>query len=457
MPKQRDAAIQYVRKNKEKFLSSLKEVLHIPSVSTEPAHVSDMRHAADWVVTQLRALGMQKVQVFPTPRHPIVYGEFLGAAGAPTVLIYSHYDVQPADPLELWKTGPFDPIVRGENLYGRGVSDMKGQMAAVMKAVEALYSTGGIPVNLKWLIEGEEEIGSPNLADFIASHKDLLACDFAFNPDAGMIGKNEPTITYALRGLAYFELRVSGPPNDLHSGVFGGVVHNPANVLAELIAGMHDAKGRVTLPGFYDKVRKLSKEERDELARVPSGEQYYLEKTGAPSLYGEQGYTPNERTGARPTLDVNGMLSGFTGPGSKTIIPATAMAKISCRLVPDQTPHEVYEQMKRYLEENAPETVRWELIEMHGGSPSISDRDNPGVRAFADALEMVWGVRPYFKREGGSIPVVGTMQTLLGIESVIGGFGLPDDNFHAPNEKLHLPTWYKGIEALVHFFLNLNP
>ncbi len=457
MSKQRDAAIQYVHKNKEKFLNSLKEVLHIPSVSTDPKHASDVRHAADWVVKQLRTIGMQKVQVFPTLRHPIVYGESLGVPGAPTVLIYGHYDVQPADPLDLWKTGPFDPIMRDENLYARGVSDMKGQMAAVMKALEALYSTGGIPVNVKWLIEGEEEIGSPNLANFISNHKDLLACDFAFNPDAGMIGPNEPTITYSLRGLAYFELRIFGAPNDLHSGVFGGVIHNPAIVLAELIAGMHDSKGRITLPGFYDKVRPLSEEERRELARIPTDEKYYMEKSGAPALYGEEGYTPNELTGARPTLDVNGMIAGFTGPGSKTIIPASATAKISCRLVPDQRPHEVYEQMKRYLEEKAPKTVRWELIEMHGGNPSISERDNPGVRAYAQALETVWGVRPYFKREGGSIPVVGTMQDLLGVDSVIGGFGLPDDNFHAPNEKLHLPTWYKGIEALVHFFLNLNP
>ncbi len=457
MSKQRDAAIQYVHKNKEKFLNSLKEVLHIPSVSTDPKHASDVRHAADWVVKQLRTIGMQKVQVFPTLRHPIVYGESLGVPGAPTVLIYGHYDVQPADPLDLWKTGSFDPIMRDENLYARGVSDMKGQMAAVMKALEALYSTGGIPVNVKWLIEGEEEIGSPNLANFISNHKDLLACDFAFNPDAGMIGPNEPTITYSLRGLAYFELRIFGAPNDLHSGVFGGVIHNPAIVLAELIAGMHDSKGRITLPGFYDKVRPLSEEERRELARIPTDEKYYMEKSGAPALYGEEGYTPNELTGARPTLDVNGMIAGFTGPGSKTIIPASATAKISCRLVPDQRPHEVYEQMKRYLEEKAPKTVRWELIEMHGGNPSISERDNPGVRAYAQALETVWGVRPYFKREGGSIPVVGTMQDLLGVDSVIGGFGLPDDNFHAPNEKLHLPTWYKGIEALVHFFLNLNP
>jgi len=454
---QREDAIQYIRKNKEKFLSSLKEVLSIPSISTDPAHNSDMRHAADWMMNQLRALGMQKVQTFSTARHPIVYGEYNGAAGAPTVLIYGHYDVQPADPLDLWKTGPFDPTVRSDNIYARGVSDMKGQVAATMKAIEALNKTGGIPVNLKWLIEGEEEIGSPNLANFIAGHKDLLKCDFAFNPDSGMISKDEPTITYALRGLAYFELHISGPANDLHSGVFGGVIHNPAIALAELIAGMHDSKGRITLPGFYDSVRKLTREEREELARIPTDESYYLEKTGVPALSGEQGYTPNERSGARPTLDVNGMLSGFVAAGSKTVIPATAMAKISLRLVPDQTPQEVYLQMCKYLDENAPKDIRWELIEMHGGNPSISDRENAGVRAFADALETVWGMRPYFKREGGSIPVVATMQEVLKVESVIGGFGLPDDNFHAPNEKLHLPTWYRGIEALVHFFLNLKP
>jgi acetylornithine deacetylase/succinyl-diaminopimelate desuccinylase-like protein len=457
MSDQREDAIQYVRKNKERFLGSLKEVLSIPSISTDPAHNSDMRHASDWVVAQLRALGMQKVQAFPTARHPIVYGEYLGVVGAPTVLVYGHYDVQPADPLDLWKSGPFDPTTHGENIYARGVSDMKGQLAAVMKAVEALQKTGEIPINLKWLVEGEEEIGSPNLANFISSHKEMLACDFAFNPDAGMISKDEPTITYALRGLAYFELQISGPANDLHSGVFGGIVHNPAIALCELIAGMHDSKGRITLPGFYDKVQKLSKEEREELARIPTDEKYYLEKTGVPNLAGEQGFTPNERTGARPTLDVNGLLSGFTSTGSKTVIPATAMAKISLRLVPDQDPKEVYQQMRKYLEANAPDDIRWELLEMHGGDPSISDRDNAGVRAFADALETVWGMRPYFKREGGSIPVVGTMQQLLSVESVIGGFGLPDDNFHAPNEKLHLPTWYRGIEALVHFFLNLKP
>ena len=457
MADQRELALQYARKNKEKFLSSFKEFLAIPSVSTDPAHAADIRHTAEWVAAQLRSLGMQKVQIFPTGKHPIVYAEWLGAAGAPTVLIYGHYDVQPVDPLNLWKTGPFDPVVRGEDIYARGASDMKGQNMVMFKAVESLVKTGGMPVNIKWLLEGEEEIGSPNLEIFIAEHKSLLASDFAVNPDSGMIGKEYPTLTFALRGLAYFELKVFGPAQDLHSGIYGGVVHNPALALAELLAGMHDSKGRVTLPGFYDKVRKLSKEERDELARLPIDDKHFLEVTGAPALYGEAGFTVNERTGARPTLDVNGLLSGFTGEGSKTIIPAWAMAKISMRLVPDQDPKDVQKQLTRYLEDNASKDVRWELVSMTGGPASISDRNNAGVRAMGKALEMVWGTPPFFRREGGSIPVVRDMQTLLGIESVVSGFGLPDDNVHAPNEKMNLPTWYKGIEAVIHFFLNLKP
>ncbi len=457
MADQRETALQYARKNKEKFLNAFKEILTIPSVSTDPAHNADIRQAAEWMAAQLRGLGMQKVQIFPTAKHPIVYGEWLGAADASIVLIYGHYDVQPADPINLWKTGPFDPVVRGEEIYARGASDMKGQNVVMLKAVESLVKTGGLPVNVKWLFEGEEEIGSPNLGTFIAEHKDLLACDFAMNPDSGMIGKEYPTLTYALRGLAYFELRVFGPAQDLHSGIYGGVIHNPAIALAELVAGMHDAKGRITLPGFYKKVQKLTKEERDELARLPIDDKHFLEVTGAPALYGEAGFTVNERTGARPTLDVNGMLSGFTGEGSKTVIPAWAMAKISMRLVPDQNPKEVHQQLIRYLEEHAPKDIRWELTAMAGGEASISDRNNIGVRAMGKALETVWGTRPYFRREGGSIPVVRDMQNLLGIESVVCGFGLPDDNIHAPNEKMYLPTWYRGIEAVIHFFLNLNP
>lgn len=457
MAGQLENALQYARKNNGKFLDTFKEILAIPSVSTDPAHAADIRKAADWLASQLRGLGMQNVQIFPTAKHPVVYGEWLGAPSAPVVLIYGHYDVQPADPLDLWKSAPFDPEVRGENIYARGASDMKGQDMVMLKAVESLVKTGGLPVNVKWLFEGEEEIGSPNLPTFISEHKHLLASDFALNPDSGMIGKEYPTLTYALRGLAYFELRVFGPSQDLHSGIYGGVVHNPAIALAEIISGMHDTQGRITLPGFYDRVQKLSKADREELARLPIDERHFLEITGAPALYGEVGYTANERTGARPTLDVNGLLSGFTGEGSKTIIPAWAMAKISMRLVPDQDPQEVHQQLLQYLEKHAPKDVRWEVTVMAGGPASISDRNNVGVRAMGKALESVWGMPPYFRREGGSIPVVKDMQSLLGIESVVSGFGLPDDNVHAPNEKMHLPTWYRGIEAGIHFFTNLKP
>jgi acetylornithine deacetylase/succinyl-diaminopimelate desuccinylase-like protein len=457
MADQRVNALQYARNNQENFLSAFKEILAIPSISTDMAHMPDIERAAGWLAGQLRSLGMQKVQLFATSRSPIVYGEYLGNPAAPTVLIYGHYDVQPVDPLDLWKTSPFEPTIVGEDIFARGASDMKGQAIITLKAVESLVKTGDLPVNIKWILEGEEEIGSPNLENFIPSHTDLLACDFAVNPDSGMIGKDFPTITYGLRGLAYFELRVYGPAHDLHSGMYGGVVHNPANALAELIAGMHDDQGRVTLPGFYESVRGLNEDERAELARLPVNENHYLEQTGAPALYGEVGYTANERTGARPTLDVNGLLSGFTGEGSKTIIPAWAMAKLSTRLVPDQDHEEVHQQLLRYLEQNAPRDISWELKTLAGSLASISDRDNPGVRAMAKALETVFGKRPYFKREGGSIPVVGDMQRLLGIESVICGFGLPDDNVHAPNEKQNLPTWYRGIDAYIHFFMNLKP
>jgi acetylornithine deacetylase/succinyl-diaminopimelate desuccinylase-like protein len=457
MADQLKEALHYAQDNKGKFLDSFKEILAVPSVSTDPAHAADIRKAADWLAARLRSLGMQKVQIFPTARHPVVYGEWLQVPNAPVVLIYGHYDVQPADPLELWTTAPFDPEVRGENIFARGASDMKGQDVVVLSAIESLVKTGGIPVNIKWLFEGEEEIGSPNLPAFITEHKDLLASDFALNPDAGMIGKDYPTLTYALRGLAYFELRVFGPSQDLHSGIYGGVVHNPANALAEMIAGMHDAQGRITLPGFYDRVQKLSEVDRDELARLPIDESHFLEITGVPALYGEAGFTANERTGARPTLDVNGLLSGFTGEGSKTVIPAWAMAKISMRLVPDQDPKEVHQQLLKYMEAHAPKDVRWEVTVMAGGPASISDRNNVGVKAMGKALETVWGTPPYFRREGGSIPVVKDMQSLLGIESVVSGFGLPDDNVHAPNEKMHLPTWYRGIDTVIHFFTNLKP
>jgi acetylornithine deacetylase/succinyl-diaminopimelate desuccinylase-like protein len=452
----RSAALEYAKENNPRFLAELKDFLIIPSISTDPEHVADMDRAASWVAQQFEKLGLVGVEIYPTGGHPVVYGELqAGLPDAPTVLVYGHYDVQPAEPLELWTSDAFEPVQRGENLYTRGASDMKGQVMATIKALEAVLSAGKTPINIKFLIEGEEEIGSPNLGDFIATHKELLKCDFALNPDTGMIGVDKPTITYALRGLSYFEVRVEGPDHDLHSGSYGGVVHNPAQALCELIAGMHDENGSVTLPGFYDKVRLLDDEERSQLGQLPMGEDFYLEQTGAPALWGESEYSPVERVGARPTLEVNGIYSGFIGEGSKTVLPFWAMAKISTRLVPDQDPDEVYQQLIQYFEGNAPETIKFEIKSLVGSPASISDRNSVGVKAMQDAMERVWHVKPLFRREGGSVPVVELFSGILGIDSVNCGFSLPDDNAHGPNEKLHLPTWTRGIDTLIHFIYNL--
>ena len=452
MTNQLTTALSYAQEHKDQILDELIEFVRIPSVSTDPEKKTEMQRAAQWVANQMHSLGFENVKILPTALHPVVYGESLRAGSdKPTVLIYGHYDVQPAEPLELWGTPPFEPTQQGENLYGRGASDMKGQVVASLKAVEAYAQTGDIPINVKFIIEGEEEIGSPSLEKFLTENKDMLSSDFAINPDTGMIGADTPTITYGLRGLAYFELRVTGPEHDLHSGIFGGAVHNPAQVLCELIAGMHDENGRVTLKGYYDSVRPLDDEERAELARLPLDEDFYLEQTGAPELFGETGYTANERVGVRPTLEVNGLLSGFTGEGSKTVLPAKAMAKISMRLVPDQNPDEVYQQFMRYLEGNAPPTIRWELEDLNQGDAAITDRNMPGVVALSQAMEATWGKKPVYKREGGSVPVVAQMQKILGIESVLTGFGLQDDNLHAPNEKIHLPTFFNGIDTFIRY------
>jgi acetylornithine deacetylase/succinyl-diaminopimelate desuccinylase-like protein len=456
MPFDSQPAVRYAHQNQARFLTELKELVAIPSVSTDPEKKTIMKSAANWLAARLNTLGFDHVTIFQTPGHPVVFGEWLKAGpSAPTVLIYGHYDVQPPEPLELWTTDPFKSEVRDDILYGRGSSDMKGQIIATMAAIEAIMRTGSLPVNVKYLLEGEEEIGSTNLPAFMAAHKELLKSDLALNPDAGMIGADLPTIVYGLRGLAYFELRVFGPEHDLHSGLFGGIVHNPGQVLCELIAGMHEAQGRVTLPGYYDSVRPVTAEEREELRRLPLDDAFYKAASGASGLSGEVGYSAVERGSARPTLEVNGLLSGFTGEGSKTVLPARAMAKISMRLVPDQDPAEVHRQLKAYLEQHAPADVRWELTAMAGGRAVVTDRDTPATQALANAFFSVWGKRPVFKREGGSIPVVVDMQAILGIPSLLTGFALPDDNAHAPNEKLNLPTWYKGIDALVYFFYNL--
>jgi acetylornithine deacetylase/succinyl-diaminopimelate desuccinylase-like protein len=452
----RSIAIDYAHQHRDRFLADLVQLLRIPSVSTHAHNLGDMLAAAETLRDRLTGLGFEQVQIFPTAGHPVVFGEYnRAAAGAPTVLIYGHYDVQPAEPLGPWHSDPFEPVNRDQRLYARGASDMKGQVIATFSAVEAILQAGQAPVKIKFLLEGEEEIGSPNLPAFIENHRQLLACDIALNPDAGMISADDPTIVYALRGLAYFELRVFGPRHDLHSGMFGGVIHNPAQVLCDLIAGMHDANGRITLPGYYAKVRALDEMERKELARLPIDDEYYLSRTGAPALWGESGYSPVERIGARPTLEINGMLSGFTGPGSKTVLPAWAMAKISMRLVPDQDPADVHRQLEQYLHEHAPQAVRWELDQMAGGPASIIEQDNRYVQALVKAFETTWKKKPVYKREGGSIPVVADMKKILGVESVLTGFGLPDDQIHGPNEKLELATWYTGIDALIHFFYNI--
>jgi len=451
-------ALDYAKQNKERFLNELNELIAIPSISTDAEYKPDMQRAADWVANHLKNLGMENVEVIPTPNdgHPIIYADYIKNPDAKTVLVYGHYDVQPPDPLELWETGPFEPEVRGDFLYARGASDMKGQVLATFNAIESVMKAGDLPVNLKFLIEGEEEIGSKNLEEFLNANAEKFKADVSLNPDAGMMGMGMPTITYGLRGLSYMEIHVSGPKADLHSGLYGGAVHNPAQVLTELIAKMHDDKGRITLPGFYDRVRDLSEQERADFARLPNDDQSYLDETGVPALWGEEGYISAERTGARPTLEVNGLLSGWTGPGSKTVLPATAMAKISCRLVADQDHNEVVEQMKQFMEANAPKTVKWDVKNLTGSPYAIADLENPGIKAMHKAMEAVWGSRPFYRREGGSIGAVALLQSICGVESVLVGMGLPSDNIHSPNEHLHLPTWYKGIDSFIHFFYNLS-
>lgn len=453
-----EKALDYARQNREQFLNQLIDVLKIPSISTDAQFNKDVLRAAEWMANHLKQLGMENVEIMPTTEggHPVVFADYIKNPSAPTVLVYGHYDVQPPDPEELWETGPFEPQVRGDLLFARGASDMKGQMLAAFSAIEAVRNSGTMPVNLKFLLEGEEEIGSKNLEPFLRKHTEKFKADVSLNPDAGMLGVDMPTITYGLRGLAYLEIHVYGPKVDLHSGLYGGAIHNPAQVLADLIARMHDEQGRITLPGFYDSVQPLSEQERADFARLPNGDKHYLEETGVPALWGEEGYTSAERTGARPTLEVNGLLSGWTGPGSKTVLPAKAMAKVSCRLVPDQTAAEVEQQMVRFMEQNAPETVKWEVKKLTGSPFAIADLNNPGVKAMDEAMEAVWGKRPYYRREGGSIGAVAMLQQICGVESVLVGMGLPSDNVHSPNEHLHLPTWYKGIDAFIHFFYNLG-
>ncbi|NPA26255.1 MAG: dipeptidase [Chloroflexi bacterium] len=453
----RERALAYVQQHEADFLQRLAEFVAIPSVSTKPEYQAEVARAADWLIDQLQRLGAQTAR-FTEGVHPMVYGHLpADNPDAPTVLLYGHYDVQPAEPLEKWsQPDPFRLEIRGENAYGRGTADMKAQLLALLAAVEAVRHAGPQPVHFKFLFEGEEEIGSPGAARVLAAHPEAFRADFCLNPDAGMQGPDLPSITYALRGLAYFELRVHGPSHDLHSGAYGGAIHNPAQAMAELLAGMHDADGRVTLPGFYDRVRPLTDEERARLAQIPFDEEAFLASAGAPALWGEPEYTVLERITARPTLEINGLYSGFIEEGSKTIIPAYAMAKLSARLVPDQRPEDVAQGLRAHLETHAPPTIRWELEQMASAPPVMVDVDTPAVQALARALAQTWGREPLYTRNGGTIPIVAMLQDQLGIASVLTGFALPDSGMHGPDEHQHLPTWYKGIRALVRYFYELG-
>ncbi len=445
--------ITYAQAHREQFLAELLEFLRIPSVSTQAEHKPDIEQAASWLREQLLRAGFPKAEVMPTPGHPVVYAEWLAAGpDAPTLLIYGHYDVQPPEPLELWHTPPFEPTIIGDDVFARGAADDKGQAYIHVKAAESFKETvGAPPVNLKCIFEGEEESGSPSLVPFIKGHRDLLAADYAVISDTHILGKETPSIVYALRGLAYIEVKVTGPSIDLHSGVYGGAVNNPINELCRMIAKLQDDDGHITIPGFYDQVRPLDEAERAELARIPFDLEAWKEEAGVKQAWGEADYTIIERTSARPTLDVNGIWGGYIQPGAKTVLPSEAHAKISMRLVPDQMPEEITELVSDYLREIAPPSVSIEIQPLHGGHGAIIDRNSPAMRAAAQAYEQVFGKPPVFVREGGSIPVVADFQQILGIETVLMGFGLPDDRLHSPNEKFHLPNFYRGIETVIHF------
>lgn len=449
-------AIKYFHDNQKRMTDSYLDLIRIPSISNDADRREDMARAANFLHDYLGKIGFEKTEIFPTALHPIVFAEKKSAdPSAKTLLIYGHYDVQPVDPLDEWQSDPFEPEFREEHLFGRGASDMKGQVMATIFAVESALQSGDLPINIKFLIEGEEEIGSVSLEDFIKGHKDLLSCDMILNPDAGMVGKDRPTLVYGLRGMTYFEVRVDGPKADLHSGLWGGNVANPAIVLSEIIAKLHNPDGSVAIPGFYDPIPALTEEERTRIASNKLTEEDILQITGSPALYGEEGFTPVERQGARPTLDVNGLYSGFISEGAKTIIPAYAKAKISCRLVPNQDPLEIFELAKDYILSIAPETVRTTIF-LHSAGPAYLADDAPGVQNLVDAMAKVWDNPVTYKREGGSIPVATVMQRELGVKSLLTGFGLPDDAIHSPNERINFPNWLKGIEALIYFYLSFG-
>ena len=448
-----EQVLNFVERNRERFLDELRELIAIPSVSTNPENKNDIERCARWIAGHLKSIGMENIQIFPTAGHPIVYTDWLHAPGKPTVLFYGHYDVQPVDPINLWTTPPFEATVRDGNLYARGTADDKGQVFIHFKSIESYMRTkGSLPINLKMIIEGEEEIGSDNLESFVKNHKDLLKADLVLISDTSMFAKGVPSVCYGLRGLAYMQVDLVGPNRDLHSGSYGGSVHNPVQALAELIARLHDKDGRVAIPGFYKGVRPLSRKERDAYKKLPWNDSKYAKDLGVKKLYGEKGFTTLERLWARPTLECNGIWGGFTGEGAKTVLPAEAHAKISMRIVPDQQSDNVAQLFERHIKKIAPPTVKLTIRNLHGGEPAITPIDSPGVKAAVAALEKGFGKKPLYQREGGSIPIVVQFKQILGLDTVLLGFGLPDENAHAPDEFIHLENFYGGIRTSIHFY-----
>lgn len=446
-----DSIKNYVAQHEDRFLAELFDWLRIPSISADSRYKEDVKRAADWLAAEFGRQQMDKVEIYPTKGHPIVYAEKMAHPGAPTVLVYGHYDVQPPDPLNLWTTPAFEPEIRDGKIYARGSCDDKGQVYMHVKAMEILNAQGPLPCNVKFLVEGEEEIGSSNLDEFVNSHKELLACDIVLISDTSMIANDVPSITTGLRGLSYLEVEVTGPNRDLHSGIYGGAVDNPINILCEMIASLKDEDGRVTIPGFYDKVQELSKEERNEMARRPFDPEKYMKDLNVKALRGEVGYSPLERASIRPTLDVNGIWGGYTGEGAKTVLPSKAFAKISMRLVPNQTPDEITELFVTHFKKLAPSTVSVEVRPHHGGKGAVVSIHTAGYRAASKAMEEAFGKVPIPTREGGSIPIVALFQEALGRDTVLLGFGLDSDNIHSPDEHYGVFNYLKGIETIPRF------
>lgn len=443
---------QYIEDNKDRFLAELFDLLRIPSVSADSRHKGDVRKAAEFIADKLKAAGADTVEVHETEGHPIVYGEKKSGKDLPTVLVYGHYDVQPPDPLELWDSPPFEPVIKNEKIYARGACDDKGQVYMHIKALEVMMKQGPLPCNIKFMIEGEEEVGSDNLGKFVVSNKELLKADVILISDTSIISLDHPSITVGLRGLSYMEVEVTGPNRDLHSGVYGGAVANPINTLCDMIHSLIDENGHITIPGFYDKVVDLSNKEREALNRAPFNLEEYKKDLGINEVKGENGYTTLERTGVRPTLDVNGIWGGYTGEGAKTVLPSKANAKISMRLVPDQSSHEITELFTKHIKAIAPPYVKVKVMAHHGGEPAVTPTDSPAYKAASSAFEEVWGKTPIPSRDGGSIPIVALFKKELGLNTVLMGFGLDSDAIHSPNEHYGIKNFLLGIETIVSFY-----